>query len=57
MGIKALLSWPFAKFIVAKNSKWKKNAVRVQQKLMLELVKEGKKTKFGRDHSFSEIKN
>ena len=57
MGIKALLSLPFAKFIVAKNSKWKKNAVKIQQKLMLELIEEAKKTKFGREHNFSEIRN
>ena len=57
MGIKALLSLPFAKFIVAKNSKWKKNAVKIQQKLMLELIEQAKKTKFGREHNFSEIRN
>ena len=55
MGIKALLSLPFAKFIVAKNNRWKKNAVKVQQKLMFELIKQAKKTKFGIDHDFSEI--
>ena len=57
MSIKALLSFPFAKFIVAKNSKWKKNAVKVQQKLMFELIERAKKTKFGREHNFSEIRN
>jgi hypothetical protein len=57
MGIKASLSLPFAKFIVTKNSKWKENAVKVQQKLMFELIKQAKKTKFGRDHNFSEIRN
>ena len=57
MGIKSSLSLPFAKFIVSRNSKWKENAVKVQQKLMFELVKQAKKTKFGREHNFSEIRN
>jgi hypothetical protein len=57
MSIKASLSLPFAKFIVTKNSKWKKNAVKVQQKLMFELIERAKKTKFGREHNFSEIRN
>jgi hypothetical protein len=45
MSIKASLSLPFAKFIVTKNSKWKKNAVKVQQKLMFELIERAKKNK------------
>ena len=57
MGIKALLSLPFAKFIVTKNNRWKKNAVKAQQKLMLQLIKQAKNTTFGRDHNFSEIRN
>ncbi len=57
MGIKASLSLPFAKFIVTKNNKWKNNAVKIQQKLMLKLIEQAKKTKFGRDHNFSEIRN
>ena len=57
MSIKASLSLPFAKFIVTKNSKWKENAVKVQQKLMFELIERAKKTKFGREHNFSEIRN
>jgi len=55
MNIKKLLCLPFAKFIVNKNSKWKKNAIQVQEKLMFELIKQAKKTKFGIDHDFSEI--
>jgi len=57
MGIKASLSLPFAKFIVSKNKKWKKNAVKVQENLMLELVREAENTVFGKDHDFQEIKN
>ena len=55
MGLKSLLSLPFARQVVKKNNKWKKNAVKVQDALLLSLVKQAKKTKFGEDHDFSEI--
>ena len=57
MGLKSLLSLPFAKQIVKKNRKWKKNAVKVQNALLLSLVNKAKNTKFGKDHKFSEILN
>ena len=57
MGLKSLLSLPFARQIVKKNSKWKKNAVKVQNKLLLSLISQAKNTKFGNDHNFSEISN
>ena len=57
MGLKSLLSLPFARQIVKKNSKWEKNAVKVQNTLLLSLVSQAKNTKFGKDHNFSEISN
>jgi hypothetical protein len=57
MGIKASLSLPFAKFIVSKNKKWKNNAVKVQENLMLELVRRAETTVFGKDHNFQKITN
>jgi len=57
MGLKSLLSLPFAKQIVKKNSKWKKNAVKVQNTLLLSLINQAKNTKFGKDHNFLEISN
>jgi len=57
MGLKSLLSLPFARYIVKKNRKWKKNAVKVQNSLLLSLVSQAKNTKFGKDHNFSEISN
>jgi len=57
MGLKSLLSLPFARQIVKKNSKWKKNAVKVQNRLLLSLINQAKNTKFGKDHNFSEISN
>jgi hypothetical protein len=57
MSIKAALSLPFAKYIVNKNKKWKNNAVKVQNTLLLLLVKQARNTQFGKDHNFSEITN
>ena len=57
MGIKTFLSLPFARFVVFKNNAWKNNAVKVQEKLMLELVRQAENTVFGKDHDFEEIKS
>ena len=57
MGVKAALSLPFAKYVVRVNDKWKNNAVKVQQDLMIFLCKHAQNTSFGKNHSFSEIKN
>jgi hypothetical protein len=57
MGIKAFLSLPFAKFIVFKNKKWINNAVKVQEKIMLQLINKAQNTAFGKDHLFAEIQN
>lgn len=57
MGLKASLSLPFAKYIIAKNKRWETNAVTVQNKLLLTLVLQAKNTRFGKDHLFNKIKN
>jgi len=57
MGLKSLISLHFARYIVKKNFKWKKNAVGVQNNLLLSLVKKAKTTQFGKDHNFSKISN
>jgi hypothetical protein len=57
MGLKSLLSLPFAKYIVCKNTRWKNNAVKVQNELLLSLIKQAQSTQFGKDHNFSEITN
>ncbi|NEU08396.1 GH3 auxin-responsive promoter family protein [Flavihumibacter sp. R14] len=56
MGIKAVLSKPFAALIVRQMNKWKKNAVAAQQKVLKNLVSKAADTSFGRDHHFAEIK-
>ena len=55
--IKAYLSLVFAKYIFDKNQAWKKNPLDFQKKIMFNLVQKAKKTKFGIDHSFNNIKN
>ena len=57
MSIKSFLSLPFANYIVLKNRKWKNNAIKTQNKVLKKLIKSAEKTEFGKDHSFSEIKN
>ena len=57
MGIKSLLSLPFSKHVVRKNTHWKNNAVKVQNELLLSLIKQAQNTQFGKDHNFSEITN
>ena len=57
MGLKSLLSLPLAKHVVRKNKRWKNNAVKVQNKLLLSLVKQAQNTQFGKDHNFSRITN
>lgn len=57
MSLKSFLSLPFANYIVLKNRKWKNNAVNTQSKVLKNLIKTAENTEFGKDHSFSEIKN
>jgi len=57
MAIKGYLSLFFAKYVVWRNSRWKKDAIKSQEKIMLRLVDQSKNTVFGKDHFFSEITN
>ena len=57
MGIKSSLSYPFAKYIIKKNNRWKTNAVNTQNKLLLSLIIQAKNTRFGKDHHFDKITN
>ncbi|RYE11871.1 MAG: hypothetical protein EOP44_00210, partial [Sphingobacteriaceae bacterium] len=56
MGIKAALSKPFAFFVSWQINRLRKNAVKFQDKIFVDLIKTGIKTAFGRDHHFAEIK-
>lgn len=57
MGIRAILSQPFASLIVKDQKKWSKAPGRFQQAVFNNLIQVGGKTIFGRDHGFGDIKN
>lgn len=57
MGIKASLSIPFAKYIAKGIQKWKNNPLETQEAVLQHLLKVGRKTVFGQDHDFDDIKN
>lgn len=57
MSIKAIAAKLFAKKIHATTQKWAQNPVATQQKVFDSLISESTQTLFGKDHSFSEIKN
>jgi len=57
MGIRSFLSKPFAAYIAKKTDKWKNNPVQTQEKVLQNLIANGRKTAFGKDYFFSEINN
>ena len=54
--IKSILAKPYAKRITKRIYKWASNPVKTQQKVMLNLLTDAKKTAFGKDHNFNNIK-
>lgn len=56
MGLKELISKPFAAFVVWQMNKWKFNAVEAQNNILKKIVKTAENTAFGKDHQFTEIK-
>lgn len=57
MGIKSLLSKPYASFLKSKVNKWSAQATQHQNNWMLKLVDSAKDTRFGKDHNFGSIRN
>lgn len=57
MGIRAILSKPFASLIVKDQKKWSQAPGRYQQTIFETLIKVGGETTFGKDHGFEGIKN
>lgn len=57
MGIKALLSKPFAAYTVRKEAQWKKKAVQAQQDILTRLIGDARDTVFGREHNFSGVRS
>ena len=56
MGIKAKVANILARRCSKRVNKWANNAVEVQNKTMLKLVRQAARTSFGKDHNFSSIK-
>ena len=57
MGLKAALSKPFAALVNLQLDRLRKNAIGLQQKTFEYLIRQGKKTEFGKDHHFDQIDN
>ncbi|MBG37598.1 MAG: hypothetical protein CMP72_01065, partial [Flavobacteriales bacterium] len=55
--LKSILTLIFAKYIFQKNKSWIENPVDFQKKIMQNIVRKARKTKFGIDHCFNEIKS
>jgi len=55
MGIRATLSKPLAAWVAADQRKWSMNAIRCQEKILRQIVKSARGTRFGSDHDFDEI--
>jgi len=57
MGVKSKIAIPFAKAIRKQVYKWANNPVETQEKVFQYLIKNAKKTAFGKDHNFDSIKD
>ncbi|HET6244394.1 MAG: GH3 auxin-responsive promoter family protein [Bacteroidetes bacterium] len=57
MGLKASLSKIFARYIAAEINKWSKEPLKAQENVFISLLDGAKKTAFGKDHNFCEIKS
>ncbi|HEX7365823.1 MAG TPA: GH3 auxin-responsive promoter family protein [Pelobium sp.] len=57
MGLKALISKPFAAFAVRQMDKWKYNAIEAQAKTLKHILKSAQHTAFGKDHQFEKIQS
>lgn len=56
MGIRSILSKPFAAYVVAQQKKWMAQAGPIQEAWRQKLVKAAQSTAFGRDHGFADIR-
>jgi len=57
MGFRSALIKPFAKKIANDISRWSNHPIEAQQLVFQQLIKYGKRTRFGADHDFTNIKN
>lgn len=57
MGIRSILSKPFAAVIANQTKKWSLQSGKYQDKILQELIHKASATTFGRDHGFAEIRS
>lgn len=57
MGIRSVLSKPFASYIVSQQDKWASNATAYQHKIMKEIAQKAAATAFGKDHHLKDVGN
>ncbi len=57
MGIKSALAKPLAALAVMQINKWKLNALAAQDKIFADLIRQGARTSFGKDHDFDKIRS
>ncbi len=57
MGIRSILSKPFAQYVNNQIKSWAQNPEESQKRILHSLLKEAKNTSFGEDHKFKQISN
>ncbi len=57
MGLRSLLSRPFAAWVNYEQKKWSSNPFESQKKVFENNIRAAKNTQFGKDHHFDEIRN
>ncbi|HWA34762.1 MAG TPA: GH3 auxin-responsive promoter family protein, partial [Cyclobacteriaceae bacterium] len=57
MGLRSILARPFAARIARQTQEWSSRPEFYQQKVLQDLIKNGRKTRFGADHGFGDITN
>lgn len=57
MGIRSFFGKPFAKFIASQTKRWSSNPKDSQMVVFQNLINNGKKTLFGKDHDFENIRS
>lgn len=55
MGVKSLLSKVFASYVGSKIDRWKADPVGAQRRVFEDLLSNGKRTAFGKDHHFDQV--
>lgn len=57
MGIRSVISKPFAKYVIAQQQKWALNPGKYQQLILNNLIAKGADTLFGKNHYLLEVSN